>query len=563
MDRRWRTSGACPALWVTLTLIVAATAHGEPAGGAGAEPLFVRGGILLPAVPAAASDVRVGGALVLTEPLGAGRLLVPYPWKPREAVTLGWREGERIRRLDLKAPLRPTPWVRWAREWPPAGLLTAGEEPVTALAFSPDGRRLAAGTQAGRVAVFDAGDGRTLWTMQRPERVIKHLAFSPAGARLYVGEQGAEGRLAAYDLARGSAEPLWSLDTATDLDRSPPGDPRDPYAWVQQPGAYRLEPLGDDVLAAFTHSWVRQGRRVARARLYRVDGRTGEPRWAWPRAGAAPQMMTWFDSDPAAPAIALPLHPPAGAGADPSGGPGDGAGGARIVVLRADTGEAVFSDPVAPRPPYAGVEFWRGVAFRPGGRGFAATTEDGRGFLYERGRAGWQRLLTLELVPPLRLAGATIAATNGTLAATADEAIFASGSSYVPLVFGGGEPRAAHPGGNTLYGYSWLGDPRWLWRLDNDLQGLALSADGATLALLQGRETPQPRDAFNGVAVLDLRVPGSGREKLRYRFPLAGRVVFDGVALAADGRWLALAEAPRRIAGDARPQGGARVLMLR
>jgi hypothetical protein len=66
--------------------------------------------------------------------------------------------------------------------------------------------------------------------------------------------------------------------------------------------------------------------------------------------------------------------------------------------------------------------------------------------------------------------------------------------------------------------------------------GLALSDDGAWLALAQGREAGDQAGAFQDLALLDLRREGSGRDRLAYRFALEGSVVYDGIAISPGGR---------------------------
>jgi hypothetical protein len=553
--------------WLSLAVWLALLGAQEAVG---AEPeatlTFVRGGVVVSGPEAARGrDFRVNGRPAPSEALpgGDGRL-VEADWAPRAALDVSWRPTpagpERPARISGRAPLRPVPWPWRVLSWPPAGSLAGAPDTASALAFSADGRLLALGSEQGRLAVY-AQDGPARLQAFRPGRYIKHLAFDPAGGRLYAGEQGAEGRLAAYDVpagpAPGDARPVWTFDSAADLGRSPPPEPGDPYGWVNQPGAYRVLAVGGDVLAAFTRGWTEGGRRQARARLYRLDGATGALRWAYPGGGALPYALTWFSVDERARRVALPVQLPAGA----VPAPGEVS---RVEVLDAASGRVIFAAPIPAVPPYALTAFWRGVALRPDGAALAAAAEDGRGWLW-RSLPGPSApahaptdLQLLQLVRPLVLGNTTLTATNGALAVTAQAAIFATGATYVPLEFGGGESAIAHPQGNRLFAHDWSGQPRWVWPLENDLQGLETAA--GVLAVALGGERPQPAAAFQGLVLLR---PGAAGDRLIYRYPLAGRAVYGALALSPDGHWAALAEAPRFASGDPRPRGAARVHWLR
>jgi hypothetical protein len=56
-------------------------------------------------------------------------------------------------------------------------------------------------------------------------------------------------------------------------------------------------------------------------------------------------------------------------------------------------------------------------------------------------------------------------------------------------------------------------------------------------------------------------VRGPGR--VAFRFALSGAVAYGALAMTRDGRWLALAETPRAVAGDARRPGERRIWVLR
>jgi WD40 repeat protein len=88
----------------------------------------------------------------------------------------------------------------------PAGTIDA-DEPATAIAFSPDARRLAVATVDGKIRIWTVA-GRRAATFSAPERV-RSLAFSPSGDRLAAG------------LGNGSVA-AWSVRDGRRLDQ-PPG----------------------------------------------------------------------------------------------------------------------------------------------------------------------------------------------------------------------------------------------------------------------------------------------------------------------------------------------------
>jgi hypothetical protein len=96
-------------------------------------------------------------------------------------------------------------WDLGARR--PTRTIAAGPIRVEALAFSGDGRRLAAGGggpgSPGWVTVWDARTGATLTTLGRPLGAIKSLAFHPDGARLAVADF-AHSNLHLWDIAAGT-----------------------------------------------------------------------------------------------------------------------------------------------------------------------------------------------------------------------------------------------------------------------------------------------------------------------------------------------------------------------
>jgi WD40 repeat protein/tRNA A-37 threonylcarbamoyl transferase component Bud32 len=78
---------------------------------------------------------------------------------------------------------------------------------VTAVAFSPDGRRLASGAADGAVRVWDAGSGAEAATMRGHAGRVTGLAFDPKGRRLAStgGEEPSKGELKLWDPTNGAA----------------------------------------------------------------------------------------------------------------------------------------------------------------------------------------------------------------------------------------------------------------------------------------------------------------------------------------------------------------------
>ena len=65
--------------------------------------------------------------------------------------------------------------------------IEAADAPLIALAFSPDGTRLAAASPRGSVTLFDAATAKALFTLNGPGLPVWSLAFSPDGKVLFTG----------------------------------------------------------------------------------------------------------------------------------------------------------------------------------------------------------------------------------------------------------------------------------------------------------------------------------------------------------------------------------------
>jgi WD40 repeat protein len=90
--------------------------------------------------------------------------------------------------------------------------LRAGEAPVFSVAFSPDGRGLASGDEAGTVTIWDLGTSRPLQSLKMGSEVVHSLAYSPDGRWLGAGgihidaaARGVSGEVRVWEAATGRA----------------------------------------------------------------------------------------------------------------------------------------------------------------------------------------------------------------------------------------------------------------------------------------------------------------------------------------------------------------------
>ncbi len=87
--------------------------------------------------------------------------------------------------------------------------------PVTAVAYHPDGKLLAAGTQ-GEVALIDPTKGEVVGTIEGQTNRVTALAFTKTGDRFAVasGQPAKSGELRVFEIKDGKAFPLLAMPTA-------------------------------------------------------------------------------------------------------------------------------------------------------------------------------------------------------------------------------------------------------------------------------------------------------------------------------------------------------------
>jgi hypothetical protein len=465
------------------------------------------------------------------------------------------RNGVLLQQIELQLP----------ESAPPHGV------PDTALAFSPDSRRLAIGSASGELrlclAMPAAGEeGPSARFQQRvSEGMAKSLAFSADGSVLVIGEQSPDGFVRGVNVADGSE--LWQLRLADDLGTSRAGSDL-PFPLHQFPGAYRILPIeGGDLLVLGLHSWQPDAATFAAcSRVYRIEARTGAVRWRYPTEKPEGRNMTWMDATPDGKRIVLAQTLPGAGQATSKDGSLD------VVALDGEGRETGRISLPPLEPHFNSTLFRQSLSIRSDGTTALLGVEDGRlwtlnldaeGRLTERWR--------LDLGVPRRVGGVDVHCSIGWTLLSPNGMFAELDRSWDKFGAGAhtGPPQDLHPEAASIQAFD-PADPRpqRLWRYDVDgrPQGLWQSPDHRWLAFAyekpggldaQGKKTPPDY----GVAMFDLSRKGTGAQKLTYRYSTDGPLSFFGV-FSPDGRFLAVTEGPRPGADRSSESGTYRVLIL-
>lgn len=462
------------------------------------------------------------------------RVLLNFPWQPNTSYR--FRLGTNI--TEATSPQKPAPYLIRTIELD--GLLSLMENlrqpaKLTSIAFGdgPDSPMLAVATDRGHLAIVQPMTGKTVWKKRISEGYVKHVVFSPDSSLLYVGEQAADGFAYCYELTGAKPKLRWKYRTADDIETSTPTNPDSVYAWVSYPGQSCMRTLlNGDLLVAGVHSWTQDEVPQKRSLLYRLNAKTGDVIWKYPREGATEKIFRWFDVDADGKTVALV--------SDESG-----KGSGTLSVIDVTAGIEKWHIEIEPLTPYyKGVTFWRGVSISPDGKFVNVTTDDGRAYIFDVNRSEpiWQH----NLATPMEVSGVPIIATTGTIGATNDAALFVTGDTYVPyhLQKGAQRPSTLHPNGMTLFAYSWGGEKVWQWKLENMPQGLRVDDNGRYAALAVSKRSQNPNDSLHGISVFDLTAKGSGLTKYLYTYRTEGQLPYDTLAISADGLLIAIVEMP-------------------
>ena len=490
-----------------------------------------------------------GAAHELTETstihrLDANRVFFQLAWQPNQNYQFRLNDSE----TTATSPLKPEPYLIRTVELD--GLLSLMEnlrQPAkpTALALGHgDIPPLAIATDSGHLAVLQPLTGEILWETRISEGYVRRMAFSPDDTQLYIGEQAAEGFIYCYDLTTDKPTLRWKYRTADDIETSTPSNPDSVYAWVSYPGQSCMRTLANgDLLVASVHSWTENNTPLKKSQLYRFNAETGDIIWKWPREGAVPKIIRWFDVS--ADGKTLAFLTDSGHNLQGSATDENDAGNGKLTVLNAEDGIENWHMDIEPlREYFAQVTFWRGISMSSDGKYVNVTTDDGRAFIFgvKTSKPIWQE----NLATPLEVSGIPIIATTGTIGATDDTALFVTGDTYIPyhLRKGAQKPSAGHPNGMTLFAYSWHGEKVWQWKLENMPQGLRIDAKDRYAALSVSKRAQDPNESLHGVSVFDLTAEGNGLAKYLYTYRTEGQLTYDTLAMSANGALIVVVEVP-------------------
>jgi len=468
------------------------------------------------------------------------RVLFQSAWQPGETYSIHLDKNT----IKATSPLKPQPYLLRTIELD--GLLSLLEnlrQPAkpTAIAFSnkTDKLKLAIATDRGHIAILQTQTGETIWKTRISEGYVRQITFSADDSMLYVGEQATDGFVYCYELTSEPPNLRWKYRTADDIETSTPNDPDSVYAWVSYPGQSCMKTLPNgDLLVSGVHSWTKAEKPEKRSILYRFDSQTGQVKWKYPNEGPIQKIYRWFDVSEDGKILALLT--------DDSGN-----GNGMLSVVDVETGTKKWSTEIKPLTPYfKGVTFWRGVSMSPNGKSINVTTDDGRAFIFDidKSEPVWKE----KLASPLEVSGVPIIATTGTIGSTDAHALFVTGDTYIPyhLQKGAQRPSTMHPNGMTLFAFSWVGEKKWQWKLENMPQGLRIDGKSRYAALTVSKRSKTPKESLHGVSVFDLTAEGSGLSKYLFTYRTEGQLPYDTLAISSDGMVIAIVEMPISLPDD-------------
>lgn len=405
-----------------------------------------------------------------------------------------------------------------------------GTTPAGQITFSPDGKRIALGSEKGYVRVIEPEQAKVSWEKRVAEGTVEALSFSLDGNFLLVGEGSPDGFIYCYDLRSGTEK--WRYRTADDI-----GGTRDAGAVVR---AVAAAPEGR-VFATSSRRWKEGKKTVYASKVYRFDLETGKKVWALPERGNFDLTVAALGASADGKVLAFAKGPLSGK--DPLK--------AEVRRVDAESGKLSWSYTIPGlEPHFPGSGLWAGLDVSPDGRYVGAFVSFGQAYFFdsdEIARAGraepkWRK----DISTPLEVGGAILYAYGARTRFVGDRVLFQTSQTYSLTHVYPQKPAVDHPNANSLFAYDLEGNLRWKHYIGGGStnQPVQASRDGRYLAVALGlNEVTRDLGAFGG-DVLDTRA-GAGAVQVVKQFSTEGPVV--AAAISPDGETLAAVETPLQL----------------
>lgn len=462
-------------------------------------------------------------ALPGTQRAGDGYLL-PMDWTPGESVNIeGWSGN---------APLRAECLTLFSEDLGDASRLAASGAPPpdTALAFSPDGSRLAVGSFMGQVLVLDAWSGEVLSKRTLGETMVKFLAWSKDGQTLYAAEQSPDALV--HALAPDSLESRWTLRLADRVQSTPMPASDDRFGLYDLPAAYGLSVLEDgSLIVAAAHGWTTESGRRNQSQVLHISDQ-GEVLHAFPEEPVEAMVRhPRHDGERLVLVVTSSSDLPA-----PEGTP---VGGVQVLTLPELKPSASHTlEPLLPH--FSRVFLWEALDID--GDQLLLGPSDGRVVLHN---LATQQSTTIELGTPVLSGDVPIAATISTGLILQDQALILSSETSIPWGAAAPElrPPSAHPRANAIWSYDMQGALNWTWSGEQLLEGMTPSPEGRFMVVGAGPRSSDARRDLFGALIFDLEAQGASGEQRLEAFCATESPVFFRQAATEDGR-VAVVEHP-------------------